>query len=160
MPYLVGVVAHVQASDLDPPFDQWDWTARLTGLVPGFVAHTVYDQIGFAGGFLLGFLALSALTIVTLAWHPLRRLRAADRSGKADKPDGADKADRSSGRRRCGRSMRRRRTLPAAAAAQSARKVAEDGKTPARRAGSSRIEDELPPIELLAPPSRAGHRRR
>ena len=45
-----------------------------TGLVAGFAARGVIQTIGQPGGFLLAFLALSALTLATLAWHPLHRL--------------------------------------------------------------------------------------
>ena len=52
----------------------------MVGLVPGFLAQVISGKIGVAGAVLLGFLALSALTLVTFAWHPLQRLEA----GKAD----------------------------------------------------------------------------
>src|SRR5690606_25115555 len=47
---------------------------RLTGVIPGFIAFYVVRGIGVAGGVLLGLLLLSALTIVTIAWHPFLRL--------------------------------------------------------------------------------------
>ena len=74
VPYFIGVLTRVTAQAFDPPLEQWSLTARAIGVLPGFVATAVYNLVGFAGGLLLGFLALSALTLLTLAWHPLRRL--------------------------------------------------------------------------------------
>ncbi|MEE8060776.1 MAG: DNA translocase FtsK, partial [Gemmatimonadales bacterium] len=42
--------------------------------VPGYLARTVIGVVGFAGGILIGFLGLSALTLWTIGWHPLQRL--------------------------------------------------------------------------------------
>ena len=81
VPYLVGVVAKVTHLDLVPDVDQRALPARLAGLVPGMLAEVVAGRVGVAGAVLLGFLALSALTLVTFAWHPLQRLEAG-RSGK------------------------------------------------------------------------------
>ena len=74
VPYFIGVLTRVTAQAFDPPLEQWSLTARAIGALPGFIATAVYNLVGFAGGLLLGFLALSALTLLTLAWHPLRRL--------------------------------------------------------------------------------------
>jgi S-DNA-T family DNA segregation ATPase FtsK/SpoIIIE len=74
IPYLIGILTRVTADAFDPPLEQWSLTARAIGMVPGFLATAVYNLVGFAGGLLLGFLALSALTLLTIAWHPLRRL--------------------------------------------------------------------------------------
>jgi S-DNA-T family DNA segregation ATPase FtsK/SpoIIIE len=74
VPYFIGVLTRVTAQAFDPPLEQWSLTARAIGVLPGFIATAVYNLVGFAGGLLLGFLALSALTLLTLAWHPLRRL--------------------------------------------------------------------------------------
>ena len=82
VPYLVGVVTRVTHLDLVPDVDQRVLPARLAGLVPGMLAEVVSGRVGVAGAVLLGFLALSALTLVTFAWHPLQRLEAGGRSGK------------------------------------------------------------------------------
>ncbi len=81
VPYLVGVVAKVTHLDLVPDVDQRALPARIAGLVPGMLAEVVAGRVGVAGAVLLGFLALSALTLVTFAWHPLQRLEAG-RGGK------------------------------------------------------------------------------
>jgi S-DNA-T family DNA segregation ATPase FtsK/SpoIIIE len=73
-PYLVGVLTHVGRADLDMDVGQRGFAARVVGVLPGFFAETISDKIGVAGAVLLGFLALSALTLATFAWHPLQRL--------------------------------------------------------------------------------------
>jgi DNA segregation ATPase FtsK/SpoIIIE, S-DNA-T family len=80
LPYLVGVVTHVGRTDLDLDVTQRGFAARVVGVLPGFFAETISDKVGLAGAVLLGFLALSALTLATFAWHPLQRL---ERSGAA-----------------------------------------------------------------------------
>ena len=73
VPYVVGVLTHVTPAELDVDVAQRGIAARAVGLVPGFLAETISGKIGVAGAVLLGFLALSALTLVTFAWHPLQR---------------------------------------------------------------------------------------
>jgi S-DNA-T family DNA segregation ATPase FtsK/SpoIIIE len=75
-PYLIGVIARVSYVDLVPDVAQRTLPARLVGLLPGFIAEVVGDRIGVAGAVLLGFLILSALTLLTFAWHPLQRFEA------------------------------------------------------------------------------------
>jgi S-DNA-T family DNA segregation ATPase FtsK/SpoIIIE len=74
IPYLVGVLAQVGRADLDLDVSQRGFAARVVGVLPGFLAETFSGRIGVAGAVLLGFLALSALTLATFAWHPLQRL--------------------------------------------------------------------------------------
>jgi S-DNA-T family DNA segregation ATPase FtsK/SpoIIIE len=74
IPYLVGVVAGVGHDDLLPDVAQRNLAARAVGVVPGLFAEMVTHKVGLAGAVLLGFLALSALTLATFAWHPLQRL--------------------------------------------------------------------------------------
>ncbi len=69
VPFLVGVITDIQPND----FDSGRLAPRLTGVVPGFLAYAVTGGVGVAGGLLVGFALLSALTIVTIAWHPLLR---------------------------------------------------------------------------------------
>ncbi|MGH7561162.1 MAG: DNA translocase FtsK [Gemmatimonadales bacterium] len=74
VPFAVGVAADITPLAFDPPLADWSMTARLTGLLPGFAARAVVNVVGQPGGALLAFLALSALTLLTVQWHPLRRL--------------------------------------------------------------------------------------
>jgi S-DNA-T family DNA segregation ATPase FtsK/SpoIIIE len=82
VPYLIGAVMQVRISDLDPDLLQRSLAARLVGTLPGLVSAPVQERIGVTGAVLLGFLALSSLTLVTFAWHPLQRLE-----GGRDKED-------------------------------------------------------------------------
>ncbi|MGN6391401.1 MAG: DNA translocase FtsK [Gemmatimonadales bacterium] len=70
LPYLAGVFGHVTVYDLNSRH----FLGSLVGAIPGFFAVTIPRGIGPAGAMLVGFLALSALTLVTFAWHPLQRL--------------------------------------------------------------------------------------
>jgi DNA segregation ATPase FtsK/SpoIIIE, S-DNA-T family len=88
VPYVVGVLAQVTPAELDMDVGQRGLAARTVGLVPGFLAETISGKVGVAGAVLLGFLALSALTLATFAWHPLQKLEAGQRgSGAAGQPE-------------------------------------------------------------------------
>ena len=147
-PYVVGVLSRVTPDDLVPDVAGRALGARLTGLAPGFVASSAYDLVGFAGALLLGFLALSALTLITIAWHPLQRL---ERQPEPAEPNTA-------------RALRRAVPLPAvddedgSAPMSGARKPREAKPPKPRPAGPTPepdVESELPPIELLLePPAR------
>jgi S-DNA-T family DNA segregation ATPase FtsK/SpoIIIE len=83
LPYLAGVVLHVSVRDLD----NQGFLGRLVGVVPGFFAVEIPQGIGTAGAVLVGFLALTALTLATFAWHPLQRLER-----RPDAPSSSDAA--------------------------------------------------------------------
>jgi S-DNA-T family DNA segregation ATPase FtsK/SpoIIIE len=74
VPYGLGVLFRVEQAIYLPDLPSWEWDARLTGWIPGLLARVALDSIGPAGGILVGFLALTAVTLGTLAWHPLQRL--------------------------------------------------------------------------------------
>jgi S-DNA-T family DNA segregation ATPase FtsK/SpoIIIE len=78
VPYLIGVVTGVDRIDLYPDVGERSFAASIVGLLPGFFAEMFATKVGVLGAVLLGFLALSALTLATFAWHPLQRL---ERSG-------------------------------------------------------------------------------
>ncbi len=81
VPFVLGVVLAPPAGAFDPPLAEMSWPARAVGLVPALLARGVVQVVGTAGGLLLGFLALSGLTLATFAWHPLQRLEAGGRAG-------------------------------------------------------------------------------
>lgn len=56
-------------------YAHWTPTQRLVGLFPGFLANGMQGAIGTAGAVLIGLLALSALGVFTVGWHPLMLLR-------------------------------------------------------------------------------------
>ncbi len=86
VPFTIGVVTGAAPAAFDPPLLDWTVPARATGIVPGLLAYGATGLIGKTGGLLLAFLSGSALTILTLAWHPLRRLEKADRPGVVPAP--------------------------------------------------------------------------
>ena len=85
LPYLIGVVTGVDRIDLDPDFSERGFAASIVGLLPGFFAEMISNKVGVLGAVLLGFLALSALTLATFAWHPLQRLERGGNGGTAQR---------------------------------------------------------------------------
>jgi S-DNA-T family DNA segregation ATPase FtsK/SpoIIIE len=171
IPYLIGVVARVGRADLDIDVGQRTIAARLVGVLPGFVAESISDKVGLAGAVLVGFLALSALTLATFAWHPLQRL---ERSGQAGKRGGGEAGLLGAGEREAEPSRKRRSrakrddldateepetaepwTRPAPAPAEPAARKERKAKLAGRSASTEVIDEEsdLPPIELLTAPS-------
>ena len=73
LPYLIGVLTGVSRTDLDLDVGERGLATSLVGWLPGFFAESVSGKVGMLGAVLLGFLALSALTLATFAWHPLQR---------------------------------------------------------------------------------------
>jgi DNA segregation ATPase FtsK/SpoIIIE, S-DNA-T family len=165
LPYLFGVLTQVGRADLDFDVSQRGLAARVVGVLPGFFAETISDKVGVAGAVLLGFLALSALTLATFAWHPLQRLergRAAGQWGSGAETGG--RADR--------RPERKARVRDADAASpppdplsppfhapavhlSDLRSRKEKKKAAQKAAGTAVLDEEsdLPPIDLLTPPS-------
>ena len=122
VPYIVGVVTHVRPSDLD--LDVGRPKPRGSGgrRAPRVLRGHISTKIGVAGAVLVGFLALSALTLATFAWHPLQRLER-----KPEQP--GDEADARQGRAEAAaaRSPSARTPEPAAATPEK-----EDGRCQAR----------------------------
>ncbi len=161
VPYFIGVLGGVTPEALDPPPAQRTWPAFLTGLVPGFLAWSVSRVVDQVGAVLIGFLALSGLTLGTVAWHPLRRLEKGD--------EAADEAEEPAPRPKA----RRREPPPVAEPAPEPDEEAvllPEGLMGAEVASRPRpkgrgaqkgeagrpagdTEEELPPLELLTPPA-------
>src|SRR5262245_47212440 len=86
VPFTLGVLTDVPVGAFDPPLQEWSLPARLTGLLPAFASRGVVELIGPLGGLAVAFLALTGLTLATLAWHPLQRLEAGKRTdGQANR---------------------------------------------------------------------------
>ncbi|HTO73043.1 MAG TPA: DNA translocase FtsK [Gemmatimonadales bacterium] len=163
VPFVIGVFAHITARDFDPPLGEWRVAAQLTGLIPGLLARGAYNAIGFAGALLFGFLALSALTILTIAWHPLQRLE----GGKSgDQPLTLDAVPSLASTMAVPAARKTAAPPPPAEededpmvipiSRRERKKKAEKGEKGDRKksAGEAQEEDELPPIDLLTPPSK------
>ncbi|HEU5305394.1 MAG TPA: DNA translocase FtsK [Gemmatimonadales bacterium] len=158
IPYLAGVLTQVGRTDLDLDVGQRSLAARVVGVLPGFFAEAFSAKIGVAGAVLLGFLALSALTLATFAWHPLQRL---EKSGATMQRGGAAGADPflDGGEE----APRKRRPQPPPDAshepmprerASRTRKDKKAGRTePGGALAVMDEESDLPPVDLLTPPS-------
>jgi DNA segregation ATPase FtsK/SpoIIIE, S-DNA-T family len=169
IPYLIGVLTQVGRTDLDLDVAQRGFAARVVGILPGFFAEAFSGKVGVAGAVLLGFLALSALTLATFAWHPLQRLERAaagrepsGRVGGGEVGSGAEtfweSGDGSRRKRRAGPPL-----SPEAGdegspvpreRAQRLRKEKKAGRAEAGTAVAVMDEEsDLPPVDLLTPPS-------
>ena len=146
IPYLIGVVTRV-----DPRgFDTGALAPRLAGALPGFLAFYVVEGVGVAGGVLLGVLLLSALTILTLAWHPFGRLMGQGAGGKRE-GEGAVAAP--SGR--AGAPVGPEEEVyipPPRPAPKRERRLSGRGVADDRTDGDLGDENQLPPLDLLLPP--------
>ncbi len=80
IPYWAALFSGV-SSVAQFPADYADWGAkqRMVGIVPALLAIGATSLMGTAGAAILGVLAVSALTITTIGWHPFRRLVMAER---------------------------------------------------------------------------------
>src|SRR5258705_2421975 len=67
-----------------PDYANWTRTERLVGLLPGFLANGLESAIGTAGAVVGGLLALSAVGIFTVGWHPLALLRQKKGEGRRE----------------------------------------------------------------------------
>jgi S-DNA-T family DNA segregation ATPase FtsK/SpoIIIE len=167
VPYAIGVVSGVSAgSDFGADWAGWSFTHKLIGLIPGMMVVGVRSVIGSAGAVVLGLIALSGLTILTLDWHPFRRLAAAPATrphgrgvvsrrdvgaGAAEAAEEAEEAEEAEGAGGAERRTKRERKAKEAGVGSSDRRSAVP---PSRRAEGPGEGDELPPIDLLDPPAR------
>ena len=156
VPYLLGVVTRVGPTELN----RGELMAHAVGVVPGLFAVEIRRMIGLAGAILVGFLALSALTLATFAWHPLQRLErgALPDGGEAVLPEPAEAPRR---RRRAAEPAPEPEPMPEPEAvtieAEPARGRRDKKPKKGERIGAAVLPvsppegDELPPISLLTP---------
>src|SRR5262245_49647801 len=160
VPFAIAVGAGIRsAGDFPPDYSQWTLSQRTIGLVPGMMTVGVMSVVGVGGAVIAGLVGLSALTLITVDWHPFRRLAANGESGT---------------KRDSGTIAPAPATIAATAedwrGAPDAAEDEEEGPPPpprkkrasktAKPAGASppaatgQVEsDELPPVDLLAAPS-------
>ena len=157
VPYGIGVVGGASVSTFPPDHAQWTMAQRAVGLLPGFLASAVRDAIGTAGGILVGLVALSAVGIASVGWHPFVALRAREEG-------------RGTGEEEAPLVAKKRRTEPVAdepeeapsplpgpsrASASPSGSLATRGrktKAPAAPAPAAPAGALIPPIDLLSEP--------
>ncbi|MGH7613947.1 MAG: DNA translocase FtsK, partial [Gemmatimonadales bacterium] len=76
VPYGIGIATGASATAFPADYAAWDVAQRAVGLVPAFLASGVRSAIGTAGGTLVGLVALSAVGVASVGWHPFVALRA------------------------------------------------------------------------------------
>ncbi|MGZ8398161.1 MAG: DNA translocase FtsK, partial [Gemmatimonadales bacterium] len=160
-PYLIGVLTGVSSIDLDPDIGGRGFAASVVGTLPGFFADIISGKVGQVGAVLVGFLALSALTLATFAWHPLQRLE----RGIEGTGDRGNAGTRERGTRKTRDPENEgadpalpsfpRSLVPSSAPPPEPRPAKPKKAKVTAKTGSAAVDEEsdLPPIELLTPPS-------
>lgn len=157
VPFSIALITGVRSPD-DFPADYALWTIqqRLVGIVPGMLAVGATSVVGLGGAVIVGLVGLSALTLVTVDWHPFRRLAAGGtRDAGQEMRESAPatiashpndwKGDEAEDDDMAPPPPRRKRPSKAG-------KAPDAGVSPA---ATGQLEtDQLPPLDLLAPPSR------
>ena len=159
LPYLIGVLTGVSRADLDLDVGERGLATSLVGWLPGFFAETIAGRVGLLGAVLLGFLALSALTLATFAWHPLQRLEKGDATGQGASGSAGQPANQLAAE------DTKRKRRPAAVEEQAERgpifqpvvRLPKDKEKTRKKQGpdapaSTDEESGLPPISLLRVP--------
>ena len=160
VPYVLGVVLAPPAAAFDPPLAEMSWPARVVGLIPALLSRGVVQAVGTAGGLLLGFLALSGLTLATFAWHPLQRLEAGAAGRETPPPTTArrEATVTDSPRKDADREEPSRAgAAPGRRAADTSVRSGKSGKKPekGRPASAGEAPGRVWEVELLEPPARA-----
>ena len=159
IPYMIGVLTGVTRTDLDPDLGNRGLAASLVGWLPGFFAEVISNKVGLLGAVLLGFLALSALTLATFAWHPLQRLEKGDPvwrrgTGPASQPATPFAAEETKRRRRPAAADEQEESVPVLPSVLGPRKEKEKTRKKQPPGSISPLDEEsgLPPINLLKVP--------
>ncbi len=99
VPFAVALATGIRVTeDLPADYNIWTFGQRAVGVIPALLTVTITSIIGTAGTVIVGVIALSALTIYTLDWHPFKRLAGGDekttgRSGRLDDGEGSARLD-------------------------------------------------------------------
>jgi DNA segregation ATPase FtsK/SpoIIIE, S-DNA-T family len=157
IPYLIGVLTGVKRIDLDPDIGERGFAASVVGWFPGFFAEAIAEKVGVLGAVLFGFLALSALTLVTFAWHPLQRLEKAygRKGGRSDREVRRDREAEKPLEDLGPAHPLRPSAGPTVSPSPQPRPRKEKKAKRGEPAGTAVLDEEsdLPPVELLTPPS-------
>ena len=158
VPYLIGVLTGVGRIDLYPDLGERGFAASVVGWLPGFFAEMITDKVGVLGAVLFGFLALSALTLATFAWHPLQRLEKSGAGGPPNdrSPGKAEKRKRAAAEVAESEAPLEPSPLPSFLRASEPRPRKEKkAKRNDAGAGTAVLDEEsdLPPVGLLTAPS-------
>lgn len=167
VPFSIGLALGL-ASNADLPADHASWTSvqRAVGVVAALLVVYTRAFVGAAGAIILDLVALSSLTIYTFQWHPFKKLgreEEKEKSGEDELEHGiefdeekvagiladefGEEEKKEMGKGKKGKGIASPADVPA-----EPTDFPTDDSLPAMFAD----EDELPPIELLSPPSSEG----
>lgn len=125
-------------------YEEWSAVQKLVGIIPAALASAAISAVGTAGAVTVWLAALSALTLVTLDWHPFRKLSRADRQ-EAEAPVQSRESEEDDWEVI---------TPPAETVPEGKKgnRIAPALRTP-RSGTPADSSDELPPLDLLHPPA-------
>jgi S-DNA-T family DNA segregation ATPase FtsK/SpoIIIE len=159
VPFAIAVMLGIRhASDVPPEYSQWTATQQLVGIGPAWLAAAVTSRIGAAGAVIVLLLALSGLTIVTLDWHPFRRLGPAAPAGPGARgaTDERRRAQASTGEQNeeetdvLGRAHPSAVERPVVGRRSSGSSALVVARPRSSGKGEDGADEELPPVDLLA----------
>jgi len=157
VPYAIAIATSARSPGTFPPaYEAWTLAQKLTGIAPAAIGVVVTGVIGTAGAVILGLVALSALTIHTVDWHPFRRLgKREEKKREAGRGKGEAKSVVPHEAREAGRGEGEVDEVvelpPEPPKTRKKRRSPEQLELPAPAADSATLA-ELPPVELLTSP--------
>ncbi|HEY6225143.1 MAG TPA: DNA translocase FtsK, partial [Gemmatimonadales bacterium] len=152
VPYAVGVAGGVNLV-FPPDYANWSVSQQLVGMLPGWVASFAVRTVGTAGGLLIGLVALTALSVFTIGWHPLAILRASTGEHAAEVKARAKPEDGLPATRSAVKVIVPERELPPVAKSPPERPKKSKAGPPPRPAARAPEGTLIPPPELLTAPT-------
>jgi S-DNA-T family DNA segregation ATPase FtsK/SpoIIIE len=155
VPFAIAVLIGIRSyADVDPEYLRWTGWQKLVGMAPAALVVGVTSIVGTGGAVIAWLLAASGLTVVTLDWHPFRRL-AAGAGGAAEAAGAAGAADAAVRTVPFGpptvlEPEEDEEEAPPPPRPSRASPSRPSVRPPGGEKGGAEEADELPPIELLA----------
>ncbi len=158
VPTLLGLLLIAQRPDHNLPraMAEGGVGTRAVGVIPGAISHTLYAHIGVAGGVLVWFLALSAVTLLTFAWHPLQRLERAEPAPDAPAEEPPAGRPRRAQRIPLLEALTEPEPAPAESPAERSARPSRKSRRDARRGSAEPDREAVWTVDLLEPPNVRG----
>jgi S-DNA-T family DNA segregation ATPase FtsK/SpoIIIE len=153
VPFTLALVFGLQTeADFPPNYTQWSAAQRAVGHITAAIVTTTVSIVGTAGALIALVIAGSGLTMVTLDWHPFRRLARSGSPVRRDSTSGPGPVpDEETG------DWKEPAAPPEAARAgkplAKTRGRRPTESSPRRSAPAQGEIEDLPPLDLLKPPS-------
>lgn len=133
-------------ADFPASYASWTPAQKMVGVLPAALASSAVAVVGTAGAVTLWLIALSALTLVTLDWHPFRKLSRLERPSQGGPERPAESAEP-------GEEDWEVITPAVSSEAKAGFEKRSSVQRSSSRASDLRpVSEELPPLDLLQPP--------